>query len=286
MRFGLMAGVMVAASVLTAAEIPFNALRFGWAATSEENWPGMRQALAANPSAFDEVWMSSGTGFPPLDWHVGQARRCAAAASDLRKMGIVPSVEIQTVIGHSDRFLSAQDCRGRTWSTWVGYDGAVAANIACRGVPVVSGRCRSLGVLPDLHQLPVKSPDPTPDTAPGWQTRTMQTATTGALLDYYRLCDKACGGKLPVVFEYPVMAMAVPHVRPDGTLATLAVVNASIDRQEPVAVRLRGVPEGARSAKWHEPEKKPVEIPLTRVGGGVKAVLPRLGAWSGGCLSF
>ena len=551
-----MAGVMVAASVLTAAEIPFNALRFGWAATSEENWPGMRQALAANPSAFDEVWMSSGTGFPPLDWHVGQARRCAAAASDLRKMGIVPSVEIQTVIGHSDRFLSAQDCRGRTWSTWVGYDGAVAANIACpsdprlaeyftkvgefyaawhpgslwidddvtlrnrapvkkpeptvfgcfcnrclvefsrrdgkvwtrealveglrrdaalngrwndfhvavmgrlcktiaaavhrvspetvfgyqygysgfvgipqglhdgsgmpvrlrpgagaywdtdshsqiekayqlaelsakfgfpdwiearcpeiescprtfscrtaqgvileafenlalgmdflsmfvadsrfgedvayyrdrlfpriaaahdflktyrdknvgtlpcgftvegktpeklvacRGVPVVSGRCRSLGVLPDLHQLPVKSPDPTPDTAPGWQTRTMQTATTGALLDYYRLCDKACGGKLPVVFEYPVMAMAVPRVRPDGTLATLAVVNASIDRQEPVAVRLRGVPEGARSAKWHEPETKPLEIPLTRVGGGVKAVLPRLGAWSCGYLSF
>ena len=74
--------------------------------------------------------------------------------------------------------------------------------------------------------------------------------------------------------------------RADGTLATLAIVNASIDRQEATAVRLRGVPAGATKGVWHVPEGAAQEIALERAGTDVRAVLPRLGAWQCGYLSF
>ena len=80
------------------------------------------------------------------------------------------------------------------------------------------------------------------------------------------------------------MAFALPRVRDDGSLATLALVNASIDRQEPVEVFLRGVSEGVAKATWHEPEHAPVEIPVARDGSSVRVRLPQLAAWSCGYL--
>lgn len=162
--------------------------------------------------------------------------------------------------------------------------------VACRGVPIAGAEgpgVRSLGPLPAVRSIPVRkngsswlgsslySPD-------GY---TMQIVSSVALTNYYAQCDAACGGRMPVVFDEAVMAFVLPRVREDGTLATVAVVNASIDRQDPVSVRLRGVPEGVRCAVWHAPEEKDMELPLARRDGETRVTLPRLGAWQCGYLS-
>ncbi len=82
------------------------------------------------------------------------------------------------------------------------------------------------------------------------------------------------------------MAFALPRVRDDGTLVTLALVNCSIDRQDPVSVRLRGVPAAATAATWHQLEAKNVEHALERRDGDTLVSLPRIGAWACGFLEF
>lgn len=554
--FVVVVALMLPSAFAQAGKVPFNALRFGSEYTTPSNWPGMREALVANRGAFDEVWFSTGVTFPPLAWHEERARQCAAAADDLRRIGIVPSIEMQTIIGHTDAILASGDCRGQDWSTWVGCDGTVSARVscprdprlaayfakvgglhaawkpgsvwidddvtlrnrapmkgiskppfgcfcerclgdfseteghvwtrmalvaairandavaarweafhvdgmaklvgeiaaavhrispetvfgyqygysgrvgipkglyeksgmpvrlrpgagaywdsdaheqiakayqlaqlskmfgfpnwivarcpeiescprtfscrtpqgiileafenlalgmdslsmfiadarpgedirhyrdrlfpriaaahgflkafrdanrdalpcgftvgegcpvklvACRGVPIVTGRCRSLGQLPDVNAIPVRMAGSGNVTGRERQMRVMQIASGPALLDFYHCCDEASGNKLPVRFEEPVMAFALPNVREDGTLATLAVVNASIDRQEPTMVRLRGVPEKATWGMWHVPEGEPERIAFRRESDGVLARIPRLGAWQCGYLEI
>lgn len=537
---------------------PFAALRFGYRYTDPDKWPEMRKALEKNAGVFDEVWFSTGVSFPPLAWHEEHARRCAAAAGDLRRMGVVPSIEIQTIIGHTDDILETGDCSGQDWGTmvsaeglaarrlscprdprlvayfsrvaalhaawkpgsvwidddmsyrnrapianpknnlpgcfceqclagfsaaegrqwargelarqirsdasvrkrwdnyscagyaalareiaksvhrispetvmgyqwgaqiqsaiprglfdsfarpvrlrpgagaywdtdshlqlakayslqhmlggirsepWVGAccpeietcprtfacrtpngiileafenlalgmdflsmfvadartdettdfyadrlfprlkaarpflksylqdcrgtkpcgfsvpDDAPAPLVACRGVPIAPAGGRSLGALPDLGTIPVRmsGSGSVDKTSPKYQTRIMQIASSAGLAAYYAICDKASGGHLPVLFGYPVMAFAMPRTRNDGSLATLALVNCSIDRQEPVDVLLRSVREGASMGVWHAPECEPVEIPLKREGDAVRVRLPMMGAWTCGYLSF
>jgi len=540
-----------------AADVPFCALRFGYRYTQPDKWPEMRAALEKNRGAFDEVWFSTGITFPSLAWHEEHARQCAAVAADLRKLGIVPSIEFQTIIGHEDRFLCAGDCSGQDWGTMVSADGLAAkrlscprdprlaayftriaelhaawkpgsvwidddfslrnrvplkkpgnylagcfcdrcletfskqdglhwtreelttairadravrkrwedyswdglrmlartiaeavrrfspetvmgyqygplneriplglfegsgrpvrlrpgagaywdsdaydqickayelqenvcdirrrdwvwaccpeietcprtfccrtpkgiileafenlalgmdflsmfvadargdestafyadrlfprleaahpflkgcrdANVgtlpcgftvpggipaklvACRGVPIVGRNGRSLGTLPDVASINIRmaGSGEVNTNSPGYQTRVMQIASSTGLTNYYARCDQASGGRLPVIFEEAVMVFAVPHVRDDGTLVTLAVVNASIDRQDPVFIRLRGVPADVKTAVWHQPESADVKIPLERREDVVRVRLPRIGAWECGYLEF
>ena len=540
----------------SAQDAPFMALRFGFRYTHPDQWPGMRKALEKNLGAFDEVWFSTGVSFPPLKWHEEHARQCAVAAADLRQMGVVPSIEIQTIIGHTDAILARGDCSGRSWGTMVSADGlaakelscprdprlidyftrvaelhaawkpgsmwvdddmsyrnrapllkdenylpgcfcdkciagfsvadgrqwnreeltrriradeamrsrwdeyscegfaavnrAIAATVhrvspetvmgyqyggrlrpaiprglfegsglpvrlrpgagaywdtdphlqlgkayylqgimrgvrsekwvgaccpeietcprtfscrtaqgiileafenlalgmdfisafvadartgepveyyadrlfprlraahsflkgyrdanlgtrpcglsvsndipaslvACRGVPIASANGISLGALPDVWSIPISmlGSGVVDKASPEYQTRVMQIAPSTELLKFYGRCDSASGGRLPVVFGFPVMAFAMPRVRDDGTLATLALVNASIERQEPVEVVLRGVRDGVSKAVWREIESAPVEIPLHHDGSSARLRLPRLGAWSCGYL--
>ena len=92
---------------------------------------------------------------------------------------------------------------------------------------------------------------------------------------------------MSVIFERPVMAFAMPRVRDDGTLVTLAIVNASIDRQDPVVVRLRGVSADVKVALWHQPEADGVvALAVSHCNGEARVRLPRIGAWECGYLSF
>ena len=95
-------------------------------------WPRTFKALAANRAAADEVWFSTGIGFPSLDWHRAHAARLAAAADDLRSVGILPSIEIQAIIGHGDSITRYRDdFAGKTWRGWTGPDGNEAAFCSC-----------------------------------------------------------------------------------------------------------------------------------------------------------
>ncbi len=538
-------------------EVPFSALRFGFRCTQPDKWPSMRRALEQNSHAFDEVWFSTGVSFPKLDWHEEHARQCAAAAADLRRMGIVPSIEIQTIIGHSDSILAAGDTSGQDWGAMVSCEGRAARHlgcprdpklrtyfvrvaelhaawqpgsmwvdddlsyrnrapishwskalagcfcdkclagfvrregrawtreelaaairadvavrarwdayslegyadltraiaaavhhlspktvfgyqyggglqsaipkglytgsglpvrlrpgsgaywdtdpyeqiakayemqamvrgirgadwleaicpeietcprtfasrtpqgiileafenlalgmdflsmfiadlrtdetaafygdtlfarlaaahdflkgyaranrgtkpvgfsvagdqpaklVACRGVPIAPADGISLGKLPDPMTIPVRSAGSdwmSASFAP--ETRVMQIVSSTGLMNYYQQCDAASGGKLPIRFAQPVRAFVVPRVHPDGTFATVGIINASIDRQDPVGVRLRGVPEGHTVAYWYTPEAGRVPLALVRQGNETCLLLPRLGAWECGYLQF
>ena len=126
---------------------PFCALRFGYRYAQPDKWPEMRAALEKNRAAFDEVWFSTGVNFPSLAWHEEHARQCAAAADDLRKLGIVPSIEIQTIIGHSDGILASGDCSGQAWGTWVGADGSAAKRVSCPHDPRLAAYFARVGEL-------------------------------------------------------------------------------------------------------------------------------------------
>ena len=118
-RKAVFSSLLVCAFIPAAAEVPFCALRFGYRFTQPDKWPKMRAALEKNRPAFDEVWFSTGVSFPSLAWHEEHARQCAKAADDLRKLGIIPSIEIQTIIGHGDDLLGSVDCSGQDWGTMV-----------------------------------------------------------------------------------------------------------------------------------------------------------------------
>ena len=554
-----LASLILAATTQGAAAdaVPFCALRFGYRFTQPDKWPGMRAALERNRAAFDEVWFSTGVCFPPLAWHEEHARQCATAAADLRKLGIVPSIEIQTIVGHTDAILGSGDCSGQDWGTMVSADGLAAKRIscprdpkliayfsrvaelhaawkpgsvwvdddlsyrsrapfkkpennlpgcfcdrclvgfvkkegrawardelakairadasvrarwdgyscagfgeltraiaaavhrvspetvmgyqyggeprlaiprglydgsgknvrlrpgagaywdtdahqqldksyglqavlcaarketwigaccpeiescprtfacrtaqgiileafenlalgmdflsmfvadartdetsdfyadklfprlaaahpflkgyrdanvgtcpcgftvaggkpvklvACRGIPIAPATGRSLGPLPGVTKIPVRTSG-ADWMVGGWRRESvvMQVISSVALTNFYAQCDRASGGRLPVLFEEAVMAFVMPRVKADGTLVTVAIVNASIDRQDPVVVRLRGVPAAATAAVWRQPEAKPVELGLERCGRDVRVRLPRIGAWECGYLEF
>ena len=166
--------------------------------------------------------------------------------------------------------------------------GLPARLVACRGVPIVGATGRSLGPLPDVASIKVRmsGSGEVDRSSPGYQTRVMQIASSTGLTNFYARCDFASGGRLPVVFGSAVRAFVMPCVRDDWTLTTVALVNASIDRQDPVTVRLRGVPADAKAAVWRQPEAEDAEIALVRDGDGVRVRLPRIGAWECGYLSF
>ena len=538
-------------------ETPFCALRFGPAFTDPDRWPGMRAALEKNAPAFDEVWFSTGVSFPKLSWHEEHARQCAAAADDLRKLGIVPSIEIQTILGHTDAIIEEEgDNSGHDWGTMVSCEGRAAkylgcprdpklrayfarvgelnaawkpgsvwvdddlsyrnrapvsnpgdalagcfcercrtgfertegrnwplqalvaairsdadvrqrwdayqcvgyaelvrtiatavhrvspetrfgyqyggqlqpaiphglfeggehtvrlrpgagayydanphdqigkayrlaamlrdvrgadwigaccpeietcprtfacrtpqglileafenlalgmealslfaadartdestdfysdvlfprlasaygflrgyrdANadtvpcglsvvddqppqlVACRGVPVVGAYGKSLGDLPPVVSIGARTAGSSgASEGPEYETRIMQIASSASLRDFAERADAASGNRLPVLFDRANFAFVLPRVREDLSLVTLAVVNASIDRQESVRLRLRGVSPDVTCVTWHEPESMPIRLQVEHAGEFACVRIPRMGAWACGYLS-
>ena len=104
---------------------------------------------------------------------------------------------------------------------------------------------------------------------------------TEVMLDFIRIADEACGGRLPVRFEDPALAVVLPRVFADGSFASAVIVNTRIDEQEPVRLRLRNFRGDAAEwfALWSD---KPVTLPVTREGSDALVTLPAIGAWSGG----
>ena len=97
--------------------------------------------------------------------------------------------------------------------------------------------------------------------------------------------DARAGGT-PAVVESPFAGLMVPRVAADGALRNVALVNLQFDAQEPVRLRLRGVPSGAKSAIWREMRREPVALALERDGGLCRVEIPSIGAWNGGFVEF
>ena len=99
--------------------------------TSDEAWNATREMIAANPGCCDEVWFSTGIGVPPVSVHAERAARMVRAAAELRKLGIVPSLQFQATIGHGDGLSLTEDCSAKTWTGWTGSTGVEAKACNC-----------------------------------------------------------------------------------------------------------------------------------------------------------
>ncbi len=116
--------------------IPFSAIRLRKPHTDrEEVWNGLREQFAKYRAGVDEVWFSTGISFPKMEEHRAAAQRLAKASDDLRKIGILPSLQIQATIGHGDSFLYYADNTGMTWQGFTSANGAVAKGCNCFRAP-------------------------------------------------------------------------------------------------------------------------------------------------------
>ncbi len=81
--------------VLAGAEIPFSAIRLRKPQTDRpEVWKATLEQFAKYRAGVDEVWFSTGICFPKMEEHRAAAKRLSAAAEDLRKLGIQPSLQL------------------------------------------------------------------------------------------------------------------------------------------------------------------------------------------------
>jgi len=129
-------------------EIPFSAMRLRKPHTDRpEVWRGLVDAFAKHRAGVDEVWFSTGICFPKMDGHRASAKRLAACAEDLRKLGILPSLQVQATIGHGDAFTAHQDNTGITWQTYVAQDGSSAKSLNCPRAPGFLAYMREMSAL-------------------------------------------------------------------------------------------------------------------------------------------
>ena len=136
------------ATVSAANDMPFCAIRLRKPQTdSPEVWNRTLAQFAKHRGAVDEVWFSTGICFPKMDEHRANAVRLAAAAEDLRKLGILPSLQVQSTIGHGDAFTRYADNSGITWQTYTAADGAVADSLNCPRAPGFLAYLREMASL-------------------------------------------------------------------------------------------------------------------------------------------
>jgi hypothetical protein len=98
-----------------------------------------------------------------------------------------------------------------------------------------------------------------------------------------RVADWVSGERLPVILETDAQAVVVPRVDLDGTLRSVFVLNASIDRTPSLSLTLRGA--SGDGGVWFTPDLPSQIIRLVDVPGGKAAQIPPLAGWSVGCLS-
>ena len=104
-------------------------IRFSSGEEKPDIWKRMFEQLKKYRAACDEVWFSTGVSIVPLEKHQEQSKLMAEAAKDLRAVGIIPSLQIQSTIGHGDN--PNADNRALTWGTYVGKNGEVCRTNNC-----------------------------------------------------------------------------------------------------------------------------------------------------------
>ena len=100
-----------------------------------EVWNPLFEELKKSRAICDELWFATGIGFPTLDEHRKKSELMAEYAAELRKVGIIPSLQIQATIGHGDRTVADNSIAGIKWGTFVGCSGAVTRTCNCPAQP-------------------------------------------------------------------------------------------------------------------------------------------------------
>ncbi len=114
---------------------PILMLRFRIGQESGEIWERTLEQLKRFPNCCDEVWFSTGLGVAPLSTHKRLSETMGRNAAELRKLGIVPSLQFQSTIGHGDGINASRDNSGLQWGTYVGKHGEKCKYINCPRQP-------------------------------------------------------------------------------------------------------------------------------------------------------
>jgi len=102
---------------------------------NDAQWAKTFKALADNRGACDEVWFSTGIGVPKMEWHEEHVKRLVRYAEQLREAGIVPSLQFQATLGHSDSITLLEGIDGKTWGGFTGPDGVECKACNCPRQP-------------------------------------------------------------------------------------------------------------------------------------------------------
>lgn len=116
-------------------ERPLMIIRLRSGHEEPEVWRELFEELKKCRAICDEVWFSTGTAIPTLDEHRKKAELFAKYAAQLRSIGIVPSLQIQATIGHSDRTFADNSLAGKTWGSYVGRNGVATRTCNCPNQP-------------------------------------------------------------------------------------------------------------------------------------------------------
>ena len=134
--FSCLFAALAASTACATADVPFSAIRLRKAQTDRpEVWKATLAEFAKYREGVDEVWFSTGICFPKMDEHRASAERIAEAANELRAIGILPSLQIQTTIGHGYDLVRYGDNSGFAWQGWVSENGSAAKFVNCMRAP-------------------------------------------------------------------------------------------------------------------------------------------------------
>ena len=102
-RVKMVLPLFFALPALAAVEPPLMMMRLRAPHTADDaQWGKTFKVLHENRGACDEVWFSTGIGFPKMAWHEAHVKRLMRYAEQLRSVGIVPSLQFQATLGHDD----------------------------------------------------------------------------------------------------------------------------------------------------------------------------------------
>ena len=108
-----LAGIAAVASVSASAacgDVPFSAIRLRKPQTDSASvWQATLAQFAKHRAGVDEVWFSTGISFPRMEEHRANAARLASASAELRRVGILPALQIQATIGQGDAVIHYAD---------------------------------------------------------------------------------------------------------------------------------------------------------------------------------
>ena len=113
----------------------------------DAQWAKTFKILKANRGACDEVWFSTGIGFPKMEWHERHVARLARYADELRGAGIVPSLQFQATLGHSDDLTLQEGIDGKAWGGFTGSGGVECRACNCPRQPAFLAYVREMARL-------------------------------------------------------------------------------------------------------------------------------------------
>jgi len=109
-------------------------LRFrGTTTYSDEAWDDTFRIIKENPGCCDEVWFSTGLGFPSLDIHRQRASIINRGTQELKSIGVGSSLQVQMTIGHGDYLAQGEEhlYKELKWTKWTGSTGMVDKYCSC-----------------------------------------------------------------------------------------------------------------------------------------------------------